>query len=247
MAASDIIGQVVEGDMYRSYIYGEGEKDTVWRFGAPPNYDVVNKLFEEGRTNIWQEGSVEERVQRLVKSWEMEIVHKVRPQDYKSINGEKFTHSVNGTPGKTLEELLKIGSYNQFLQTSLPENYRAYDPSDYTIDTAQIAFTTAFPRGFAVEILEVYSATSPKVAYKFRHWSFMEGPFQGHAPTGKLVEFFGIGIFTVDESMIIEKVEFFYDGGELIAQLLKGPLIDGSEGSKISSATGSGCPFSSKS
>lgn len=39
-------------DPYRSFISGEGEKDTVWRFGAPPNYDVVNKLFEEGRTNV---------------------------------------------------------------------------------------------------------------------------------------------------------------------------------------------------
>ena len=42
----------VEGDKYRSFIYGEGEKNTQWRFGAPPNYDVVNKLFEEGRTQV---------------------------------------------------------------------------------------------------------------------------------------------------------------------------------------------------
>ena len=41
-----------QGDKYRDFMYGEGEKDTVWRFGAPPNYDVVNKLFEEGRTQV---------------------------------------------------------------------------------------------------------------------------------------------------------------------------------------------------
>lgn len=52
MAASDGTGVVVQGDKYRSYIYGEGEKDTVWRLGAPPNYDAVNKLFEEGRTHV---------------------------------------------------------------------------------------------------------------------------------------------------------------------------------------------------
>lgn len=40
----------VEGDKYRSYLVGEGEKDTHWRHGAPPTYDLVNKLFEEGRT-----------------------------------------------------------------------------------------------------------------------------------------------------------------------------------------------------
>jgi hypothetical protein len=40
------------GDKYRSFIHGEGEKNTVWRLGAPPNYDVVNKLFEEERTKV---------------------------------------------------------------------------------------------------------------------------------------------------------------------------------------------------
>ena len=41
-----------KGDNYRSFIYGEEEKNTKWRYGAPPNYDVVNKLFEEGRTKV---------------------------------------------------------------------------------------------------------------------------------------------------------------------------------------------------
>lgn len=40
------------GDKYRSFMYGEGEKNTVWRHGAPPNYDMVNKLFEEERTQV---------------------------------------------------------------------------------------------------------------------------------------------------------------------------------------------------
>lgn len=50
MASSDVVES--EGDKYRSYMYGEGEKDTVWRYGSPPNYDTVNKLFEEGRTQV---------------------------------------------------------------------------------------------------------------------------------------------------------------------------------------------------
>jgi hypothetical protein len=40
------------GDWYRSHLAGEGEKDTVWRHGAPPTYDVVNALFEAGRTPV---------------------------------------------------------------------------------------------------------------------------------------------------------------------------------------------------
>jgi hypothetical protein len=45
------MGEVKE-DKYRDHIYGEGEANTVWRHGAPPNYDVVNKLFEEERTYV---------------------------------------------------------------------------------------------------------------------------------------------------------------------------------------------------
>ena len=39
-------------EKYRSFLDGEGEKNTRWRFGEPPNYDAVNKLFEEGKTKV---------------------------------------------------------------------------------------------------------------------------------------------------------------------------------------------------
>ncbi|KAJ0778346.1 hypothetical protein HanLR1_Chr02g0070711 [Helianthus annuus] len=39
-------------DKYRCFMSGEGEKNTTWKLGVPPNFDVVNKLFEEGRTKV---------------------------------------------------------------------------------------------------------------------------------------------------------------------------------------------------
>ena len=42
----------VSDDKYRFLLKGDGEKDTKWRYGSPPNYDVVNKLFEEGKTKV---------------------------------------------------------------------------------------------------------------------------------------------------------------------------------------------------
>ncbi|KAF9599690.1 hypothetical protein IFM89_001636 [Coptis chinensis] len=242
MASEKVSEVVVEGyDKYRSYIWGEGEKNTVWRFGAPPTYDIVNKLFEEGRTQEWAVGTLEEKVQRLLKSWEMEIFHKVRPQDFKTLNPETFTSSINGRPAAKLENVLGIGGYNAFLQTTLPVNLRAYDPSQETSESSQLVFRGTFPRGFAIEVLEVYS-DAPVIVYKFRHWAYMEGPFKGHAPTGELVEFYGTAIFTLDESMKLEKVEIFYDPNVLLGQLLKGPLLDVGEAS-ITSTTTSGCPF----
>ncbi|RWW65706.1 hypothetical protein BHE74_00026976, partial [Ensete ventricosum] len=259
------------GDKYRDFMYGEGEKDTVWRFGAPPNYDIVNKLFEEGRTQVkpsspallalrlssldgWQEwpvGSLEERVQRLVKTWEMELVHKVRPEDYKSINPEKFRFSLNGKKEITAQQIRDMGgSYNAFLQTSLPPELRIYDPTVETAESSGKEFATTFPRGFAVEILQVISGP-PVIVYKFRHWGFMEGPFHGYTPTGDVVQFIGVGIFhvtslsfisaaslfSVDDGMRVEKVEFFYERGDFLAGFLKGGP------SESAAASGSRCPI----
>ncbi|KAK9270485.1 hypothetical protein L1049_026065 [Liquidambar formosana] len=227
-----------EGDKYRSHLYGEGEKNTKWRFGAPPNYDVVNKLFEEGRTKIWPAGSLEEEVQSLVKTWEMEMFHKLCFDDNKSVDPNKYTFSLNGRKAVTLEEKRKLGGgYNSLLQTSLPEKFRGYNPAAETADSSHQAFTTTFPRGFAVEILHVYSGP-PVIVYKFRHWGFMEGPFKGHAPTGEMVELFGMGIFELDENKKIVKVEFFFDRGELLGNLMKGPSLDSTDDTSTSS-----CPF----
>ena len=49
----------------------------------------------------WAEGSVEEKVQRLLKTWEMEMFHKVRPEDQKSVHSQGFTSSTNGAASYT--------------------------------------------------------------------------------------------------------------------------------------------------
>ncbi|CAL4964505.1 unnamed protein product [Urochloa decumbens] len=224
----------VEGDKYRSFMHGESEKDTVWRHGAPPNYDVVNKLFEDERTHVWPEGSLEEKVQRLLKTWEMELVHKVRTQDQKTVNSAKYSASTNGMKPLTRAEVMAIGGYNNFLRTKLPPEHRIFDPDQETPDTAMDTFLTAFPRGFAIEVLEVYSGP-PKVAFKFRHWGYMEGPFKGHPPHGQRVEFVGVCIFHVDEEMKVEKSEYFYERGNFLASFLSPPDAE-------SSGSGSGCP-----
>ena len=82
------------------------------------------------------------------------------------------------------------------MQTSLPDKFKLYNPDVETAETSHKAFTTTFPRGFAIEILQAYSGP-PVIVFKFRHWGYMEGPFKGHAPTGEKIELFGIGIFTV--------------------------------------------------
>lgn len=218
-------------DKYRSFLSEDDVKNVKWRYGSAPNYDKVNKLFEEGRTKVWPPGSLEDTVQKLVKTWEMEMFNKLDSDDYRAVDAEKYRFILNGRKALSLEEKKKAGGgYISLLQTSLPEKYRCFNPDEETVETANHAFTTTFPRGFALEVLEAFSGP-PVFVYKFRHWGYMEGPFKAHPPTGELVEFFGMSIFEVDENSKIVRVEFFYDRGELLAGLVK----DG-----VDSA--SGCP-----
>ncbi|KDP34789.1 hypothetical protein JCGZ_10569 [Jatropha curcas] len=233
--------KTIAEDKYRSFLHDEAET-TEWRHGGPPSYDSVNQLFEEGRTKEWPKGSVEEIVQNAIKSWEMELSHKTRLQDFKTINPQKFKLIVNGREGLSAEDTLRIGSYNALLKSSLPDELKYYKAEEETFESSHEAFRSAFPRGFAWEVLNVYSGP-PVITFKFRHWGFFEGPFKGHAPTGQKVEFFGVGVLKVDESLRAEDVEVYYEPAELFSGLLKGELISESQSQQIHTSSHA-CPFS---
>ncbi|KAL3353268.1 hypothetical protein AABB24_020985 [Solanum stoloniferum] len=214
-------------DKYRLFLHEDqaAAAGTIqWRHGDPPSYESVNKLFEQGRTKVWPEGSIEETVQNAIKSWEMELSHKTRIKDFRTINPEKFKLFVNGRDGLSAEETLKVGSYNALLKSSMPDEFKYYNADEETFESSHNAFKSAFPRGFAWEVINVYTGP-PVVTYKFRHWGFFEGPFKGHAPTGQMVQFYGLGILKVDESLRAEDVEVYFDPTELFGELLKGPTI----------------------
>ncbi|KAK9204175.1 hypothetical protein WN943_014433 [Citrus x changshan-huyou] len=84
----------VAGDKYRSILNDEA-KSMQWRHSGPLIFDKVNKLFEEGRTKEWPGGSIEETIQNVVRSWEMELSHKTSLNDFKTTNPEKFKLIVN--------------------------------------------------------------------------------------------------------------------------------------------------------
>ncbi|EFH65467.1 predicted protein [Arabidopsis lyrata subsp. lyrata] len=205
-------------------LFEEERTQVQWRYGLPPDFNSVNQLFEEGQTKVWPQGSLEETVQNAIKSWEMEFSHKIRLQDFKTINPEKFKLFVNGREGLSAEETLRLGSYNALLKNSLPEEFQYYKPEEESFESSHDAFRSALPRGFAWEILSVYSGP-PVIAFKFRHWGYFEGTFKGHAPTGEMVQFMGLGVLKVDETLRAEEIEIYYDPGELFGELLKGRPI----------------------
>lgn len=239
MAEERVVDQTA-GDRYRDHLCGAGEERTAWRHGSAPQYDVVNALFEKGRTQVWPKGSLEEVVQNLVKTWEMELSHKIKVSDFKTIDQEKFRISVNGGPKLSAAETLQVGSYNALLATSSVNGDDAtYQASKETFESSHDIFRTAFPGGFAWEVQAVYSPP-PVVVMKFRHWGVMEGPFKGHAPTGAVVDSIGICVAKVDENLKIVELEVYYDSAAFPGGLTKGPKA---ESYTVYQKGTEGCPY----
>ncbi|CAL9135057.1 unnamed protein product, partial [Musa textilis] len=208
----------------------------------PPTISSTSSSKKEEPRHEWPIGSLEETVQNAIKTWEMELSHKTRLGDFKSINPAKFKFFVNGRKGLTGEETLALGSYNALLQTSLPPEFQYYKADAETFESSHDVFRMAFPRGFAWEVLRVYSGP-PAITFKYRHWGYMEGPYKGHAPTGELVEFTGVAVLKVDEQLRAEEVEIYYDPGELFAGLLKGEVISGVDSVDTTASKLQPCPF----
>nr|CAD1822698.1 unnamed protein product [Ananas comosus var. bracteatus] len=105
-------------------------------------------------------GSLEEKVQRLVKTWEMEMVHKIRPEDWKTVNPDKFRFSVNDNLAAGAASVRPSAGVDRVvasdLHNSLPARLRPRD-------------TAGLQR-------------PPKIVYKFRHWGYFEGPSKGMLP-----------------------------------------------------------------
>ncbi|KAI5311936.1 hypothetical protein L3X38_041109 [Prunus dulcis] len=194
-------------DKYRSYLYGEGERTPNGGLVPLPTMMLLTSSSKKAEPRYGHLGHSKKWVQNLLKTYE----NGAFPQGMRrrlQINRSEKVHSQ-----PKWERRIKFGN------------------------SSHRAFTTTFPRGFAVEILQVYSGP-PQIVYKFRHWAYMEGPFKGHAPTGELVEFYGMAIFGVDKHMKIVSVEFFYDPGELLGALVKGAKIENYAGEMTT-----GCPI----
>jgi hypothetical protein len=101
-----------------------------------------------------------------------------------------------GREGLSGEETIRLGTYNALLKTCMPKEFQYYKAEEETFESSHEIFGSAFPRGFAWEVLCVYTGP-PEIVFKFRHWGFFEGPFNGHAPTGEMTQFFGFATLKV--------------------------------------------------
>nr|CAD1834027.1 unnamed protein product [Ananas comosus var. bracteatus] len=204
------------GDKYRSHLVGEAERNTRWRHGSPPTYDLVNLLFEQERTK-------RKRCKTLSNLGDGAVAQDPAPglqihqsEQFPALRQRRKAADGRGDAG------------GRQLQRAAPERAAGgaavLQSGRRDVRVVARGVPDGVPRGFAWEVTQVY-AGPPTVVCKFRHWGYMEGPFKGHAPTGEMVQFHGVAVLTVDEELRVEEVEIYYDPGEFLAGLIKGPLL----------------------
>ena len=175
-----------------------------WRDGIP-DYKKADLLFFKYKSRNHAPGSLEMVVENLVKKWEMEFTHLLKPEECSTMSAD-FKMKVNG--GKVVEakELIKNGSYNPLLQGVSKE---LYNSESHTFESSQVLFRSAFTEGFAWEVLEVFSGP-PKVALTWRHWGKLCGEYKGRKGTGEIVEMYGFVVATVNEELQLTEVEVYF-------------------------------------
>ena len=88
------------------------DKNIKWRFGGPPDYTLANLAYLKGKTRNHEDGSLEQIVENLVKTWEMERSHKLDCKQHMSVDQKEFSLGANNGPQYNNEEANKIGNYN---------------------------------------------------------------------------------------------------------------------------------------
>lgn len=196
-----------------------------WRNKAPPDYAKVNATFEETKTTNHEPKSLPWLVQNLVKNWEKEASYKTVAKQWRTIDSEKYVFHVNGGPGMSAEDMLRVGTYNALLNNKSIDG--VYDPKTEGFHGSHKLFKRVMPV-FSWEVLEVYSGP-PVVAFKWRHWGRMTGKYSTKLedpprhitaePHNGPIEIIGMTVAHVSETFKIEKLEIFYDPGAIFDQL----------------------------
>jgi len=217
---SDASKGIAFGELIRDYEAIDGVK---WRFGKP-NYERVNKLYFQYRSKIHHEGSLEYIVSKIVKNWEVESHHIADPHQWKTMDVSKFSIALNGGCPYNAQRLADVGPYNMLL-AEMPD----YSANALTYEQSNTIFGETFADGYAWECLEVLSGP-PTVTFKWRHFGKFSGTFTDrrgnkHKGNGEVLNLIGLCIAKVNESLVIETLDVYYNPSDIIDPLMKGTLV----------------------
>eukprot|EP00561_Arcocellulus_cornucervis_P015038 CAMPEP_0185804266 /NCGR_PEP_ID=MMETSP1322-20130828/3150_1 /TAXON_ID=265543 /ORGANISM="Minutocellus polymorphus, Strain RCC2270" /LENGTH=382 /DNA_ID=CAMNT_0028500231 /DNA_START=8 /DNA_END=1156 /DNA_ORIENTATION=- len=197
---------------------GLEDSDVNWREGKKPDYTVADLQYFLGKTKNHEKDSLEETVENIVKTWEMEATHKLFEQ-WTTVDHGTYTVQANGGKIWTATESSWTGNYNWLLSSC---DKSLYDHSEETFESSHGKFRYAFPEGFPWEVLEVLSPP-PQVFFSWRHWANFAGNYKGHHGNGQLLTMTGFGLITLNDVMKATNIQIFYNPDPFL-KVLKGEL-----------------------
>jgi len=192
-----------------------------WRYGLP-NYQKAHALFEKYKSTSHSPGTLESIVQNIVKNWEIEVSHKLDPEQWSTVDLGHYTFSCNGGQKYSGHEMLKQGTYNALIGETA-----YYSSKSINFEDSHKAFKQTFGDGFAWELIELYSGP-PNVTFKWRHFGVMTDSFSCPGLSGlvyraeatnKMVELYGMCVAKVTDDLKIQDLQVFYDPSQLFTQL----------------------------
>ncbi|KAL4955459.1 hypothetical protein BDW69DRAFT_193244 [Aspergillus filifer] len=223
------------------------DTDAAWRYGKPPDYSKTRAFYEETKQTTHAATTLADLVSNLVKNWEIEASFKTSLPEWRTIDPEQYTFSVNGGPAQRGEHMLAVGTYNALLARN-----EYYDPTQNDFEESHKTFKRMMPT-FAWEVLDVYSGP-PVVAFRWRHWGVMRGNYVGRNGDGEAVkikshggsiEIEGFVVAKVNWKMQLEKIEVWYDPMDLFRQIAReheeGEPGDGKDNAGAATVAGA-CP-----
>eukprot|EP00092_Neocalanus_flemingeri_P008277 GFUD01008923.1.p1 GENE.GFUD01008923.1~~GFUD01008923.1.p1 ORF type:complete len:271 (-),score=67.76 GFUD01008923.1:85-897(-) len=176
-----------------------------WR-GGKPDYTRANYQYLKGKTQNHAAGSLEELVENLVKTWEMEASHFKEISQWTTIDHGNYKVKVNDEEEMNGTVVYEMGNYNA-LMLNCPA-YKKY--GELSFDESHDLFRGAFISGFPWEVLKVLSGP-PHVMFTWRHWGQLDGKFQDNVGQGEQLEMYGMCRVTVNQELKIQKIEVYYD------------------------------------
>ncbi|DAA72663.1 TPA_exp: Uncharacterized protein A8136_5973 [Trichophyton benhamiae CBS 112371] len=160
-------------------------------------------------------------VENLVKNWEIEASFKPNFADWRTVDQECYTFSVNGGPAQSPNHMLAVGTYNAII----PSN-AYYDPKHSDFAKSHKTFKRMMPT-FAWEVLEVYSGP-PVVVFKWRHWGRMTNDYSAVNDKGEnvmvkahngAIDIEGLVVARVNDNLQIQSIEVWQDPMAMFRQI----------------------------
>ena len=187
-----------------------------WRYNEKPDYSRSNAKLAEESTKNHPQYSLEDLVQNLVRTFDIEANFKTNPKQWISVVNDEFRMSTNGGKGYTVPDLIESGTYKVLIGDTT--HYKA---SEEDFESSTNLFHTAFPDGFHWELMDVL-AGPPKVVFQWRHWGNFSGPYKNYQPTGETIEVIGLSIAHVNDELKLVALEHFFDTSNFLTKLSSG-------------------------